>query len=188
MECLVQLPDLMQRGREALKRPDVSRFALLEVRSELRSLYQAYQPILKTIRERLRAIDAGVAAGSSLTSGVRRMIHCHHSRMLAFGLTIGVALACVLGAIEKDSDQLREESAHMSREILELAEVVTVYRPLGALLMTVSLVAAWVGTSDTVLRARIKASLVDYLRDIRGPTAALATADLEGCLKHFTLR
>lgn len=188
MGCLCYLPDLMRRGRDALKRPESSRSALLGVISELRSLHQAYQPILKTLREQQRSIDTSVVAGNPSTAGLRRMLHCHHSRMLAFGLAVGIVLDCVLGNLKIDDYGLRQDSAQMSHEIFELAGIVAAYRPLGALSMTLCLSAAWCGVADTETKARIEALIVDYLRDIHGPKAAFATADLEGYLKHFALR
>ena len=89
-------------------------------------------------------------------------------------MAIGVITNCWLVTFVPDNDSLRQETAQMSREIFELSSAVAAYRPLRALSMTVSLGAAWIGTTGEKLGARIGETLVDFQRDLYGSRAAFA--------------
>ena len=199
MACLSRLPELMQRAREASSQQDLN--SLLEVTSELRTLYQAYQPTLGRLRMRcswvedaegsedpLKAVLMRQAGpGNPLTPKMRRMVHCHYSKMLAFGAAVAICINSVLAALEGGNAQLREESAQLSLEILGLADTVSVYRPLGAASMVLCLTAAWVGTGDFCVRRRIEAALTDYGRDIFGKEAETLTECLGWWQRQLTL-
>ena len=75
----------------------------------------------------------------------------------------------------------------MSRKIFELPSVVAAHRPLGALSMTLSLGAAWVGTTDKRVREDIEGTIADFQRDLHGSKAAFAEEDWTWCRKQFSL-
>lgn len=189
MVCLGQLPQLMQRGRLALKHATPFAGEVREIQREVAALHQSFLPILEDFRERYRNLDTKVMSKDTFTTGLKRQIHCHCARMLGFGLAIGIAFNCVLSTLSPDNTMglLRQDNERMVGEILDLEGALAAYRPLGALMVLLSLGAAYVGTTDPQTRAKIVALGSDYQRDIDGSGCGLEGEGLEWYQKQFTL-
>ena len=185
IKCLARIPSLMQSGRTALKIPWLKSTTVLEVKNEVYLLHEDFQPILNILRARLNDLDLATV---SLSVEVSEMIHAHYTRSYGLGLAIAVVINCILGALEDDNYHLRQESSQMSDEILKLADTVTRYRPLGALYMRLCLSAAYIGASEEHMRTRVMVSLVDYQRDILGPTSNVSSMQMDWAIKRFTLK
>lgn len=184
MICLSQMPALMDRARVALRWPDESGVSLHEVRSAMQGLHDEYRPVLRKLRERWEGTKRKTMA---LVPESRRMAHCHHSRMVAFGLSVGVIINHLRGYLEHDDETLHQDSTRMSEEILELSDVVAAYRPLGSLAMILFLGAAWIGTADPIIKASIEIRAAELFTDIYGPNDTFTIEDMDvGWLKRFT--
>lgn len=182
MACLGRLPELMRRGRVALKQSNSTysrNDAVYEVQRDVSALYETYQPVLEKLRKRWRDIDTNVMCNASFTTVQKRTLHCHCSRVLALGLAIGIVINRLWSAVGNGYPSLQLETRRMAEEILELDEVVRMYRPLGAMTMLLSLGAAWMSTSYTKIKDRIEAMAVDYIRDIDGSGAIVKQEDLD---------
>lgn len=185
MICMSQMPALMERARDALRWPDESGVLLHEVRSEMRALHDEYRPVLRKLRERWERTQKKTVA---LIPESMRMAHCHHSRMVAFGLSVGIIINHLRGYLEYDNGILRQDSARMSEKILELSDIATAYRPLGSMGMSLFLGAAWIGTADPIIKAGIEIRAAEFFKDIYGPNDTFTVEDLDvGWLRRFTL-
>jgi hypothetical protein len=188
MKCLAYLPDLIHRGRCAPKQPLLFDSILLELQREVRNLHGNYAPILKSIRERLEKMTSSRLIQHPGPDCLEKKIHAHCTRSYGMALTVGIVLNCILTALVGTNPQLSQESSQFSDEILALAKVVSQYRPLGASYMILCLGAAWLGATDPMGKAKAAACFVDYQRDLRWPTAALSSADLERFEKRVSLK
>ena len=191
MVCLGRLPSLMQRGRAVIKQPPHSQAT--EIRSlqrEISALHQTYQPVLEHLRERWKDVESSVLRNDAYNAVQKRMLHCHYARILGLGLSVGIAINCALLSLHiSPSSGLRDEIERMVDDILELERTLKEYRPLGALMMTLSLGAAWVGTADAEVKKRIEELALEYQKDIEGGeiTAESLNKDLDCHRRQFSL-
>ena len=185
MTCLARIPELMQRGREALKSSCPA--TVLELNHEVRTLYESFQGPLADLRSRFNAFDKEAVTLPSID--LRNVLHSHYARSYGLGLTIGIIINCLLISLKGGGDHLilRQEACRMSDEILQLANIVQRYRPLGALYMTICLCAAYVGVVEKDARARIRVVLADYRRDIFGPRSEFSSTHLYRTVNRLVL-
>jgi hypothetical protein len=188
MKCLAHLPDLIQRGRCALKQPVLFDSVLLELQREVRNLHGNYAPILKSIRERLERMNSRGLSQHPGPDCLEKKIHAYFTRSYGMALAVGIVLNCILIALVGTNPQLSQESSQFSDEILALAEVVNQYRPLGASYMILCLGVAWLGATDPKVKAKTAEYLFDYQRDLRRPIAAFPSAYLELLEKRVSLK
>ena len=194
MVCLSRLPDLLQRGRVALKPPlqDRNPATIAEIRCEMYAIYQIYGPSLSAIRHRWRSIDSNTLNNPTLSQSQKRICHCNFSRIFGFALTVSIAINSALVALDDLSEKetpFEIENARMADEILDLAPVVGLYRPLAASVMTLCLGAAWVGARDPETRKQIEDTAIDFQKDfygVGGPGASQGS--FEWCAKQFSLQ
>lgn len=184
MRCLAYLPDLMSRGRHALRTPSSPEYSLSQLQQEVRSLHESYGVVLKSLRERWQYMD--LTRFESVR--MRAIIHAHFSRSYGMALCTGIILNCILIGLEGDTGGLRQESSLLADESLALAEVANQYRPLGAIYILVCLITAWVGAIEPMKREIIRERLLDYQKDVQGPSATTSVTDLEGLEKWFYMR
>ncbi|KAG8525274.1 uncharacterized protein KY384_008918 [Bacidia gigantensis] len=171
MICLAQLPNLMARARLIITQPEtISNSEILGVQSELIELQKTYEPVLKRLRERWEYILRKFSGSSSQRSEQQRMVHCHYGRMFAFGLTISMLINFIRAniIIGDDAFYLVNENTRMSYQILELAESLVTYRPLGSIAMTLFLSAAAICTKDPRVKDRIEAMYSIFNQDVYG--------------------
>ena len=175
----------MQRGRKALKCPRLEPNTLQEVKHEVYVLHGDFQPILSSLRARLNGIESVTI---SLSAEVTNMVHAHYTRTFGLGLAVGIIINSIFCALEDDNHHLRQETLRMSEEILKLADTVSRYRPLGALYMKLCLSVACIDVSEEHTRTRAMNSLMDYQRDLLGPTSNVSSEQINWAIKHFTLK
>lgn len=175
MKCFAQLPDLMRRGRQALKTPTFSFSDLADIQRGMHTLRESFAPHLKGLRERWQETDSSIAMlypEFMRSKAIRGIMHAHFSRSYGMALACEIILNCMLAAIQGNDAPaaLSEESSSLSDEVLHLAGIVNQYRPLGTLYMVVGLLAAWVGAVDPARKAVAKKWLIDYHTDTQGPS------------------
>ena len=175
----------MQQARSARKNPISSHNTLLAIRREMRQLHEDFAPILKRLRARRKEMEANFT-GAHLV-GRMRVIHCSHTRTLAFGAAIGITISNVLSQLEGGNKALQRESNDLSQEILGLAEANAIYKPFGGMDMVVWLGAAWTGSTDDATRSRILALNTEYQKAVFGPDATVTDEELEWCMQEFSI-
>lgn len=188
MCCLARLPDMMHRGRDALNDTQGRQLALLELREEMLSLRDDSRAIIEGLRDRSCAIDAKIASGDWIPTGLAAIAPAHCSSGYGLGLAAGVLINCVLGSLGTNDIDLREESGQMAAEIVRLAGILTKYQPLASASMVICLGAAWVGVTDAFVRERTQELLADYVTTFSTHEVFLSTADLEYLVRRFTLQ
>ena len=188
MKCLAHLPDLMHRGRCALRSASQPVSTLQDLHREARTLRDSFEPSMKSLRERWKGTNSSLVKQYPGYAHLKDIIHAHFSRSYGMALAVGIMLNCVLAALEGDTGGLKEESSQLSDEILNLAEVVDQYRPLGTLYMIISLAAAWVGATDPIKKEMARVCLIGYQRDVQGPSATTSSTDLEFLERRFCLK
>ena len=191
MVCLGRLPELMQRGRAAIKLPPHSRTSeVRKLQREISALHQTYQPVLERIRDRWQDVDSSVLRNDTYNAVQKRMLHCHYARILGLGLAVGIAIDCALLSLGfTGAGSLRDEIKRMVDDVIELELTLKEYRPLGALMMTLCLGAAWVGTADAEVKKRVEALALEYQHDIEGGeiTAESMNKDMDCHRRQFSL-
>ena len=190
MQCLARLPDLMDRGRYALKSYLPNSLKFLGVREEVRSLRDSFAPNLEGLRDRWINTNSSIASQYPEFTAHKEIIHAHYSRSYGLAVAIGIILNCVAAALEGDTPELElsNQSSQLSDEIVNLADVVNQYRPLGAVYMVLCLAVAWVGAKDPAKKATIEPMLLLYMRDIQGPSATTLSMGLDFLERKFTLK
>ena len=187
MNCLARLPDLMERGRRALRSPSLPS-PLSDIQKELRSLRDYFGPHLKSLRERWTDTDSSIATQYPDFLQQKGIIHAHFSRSYGMALAAGIIFNCILAAVGGSSAELSQETSQLSDEVVTLAGVVDQYRPLGTIYMILCLAAAWAGATDPTKKAIVGTHLLSYQRDIKGPSATLDSAELAFIEARFYLK
>ena len=187
MKCLAMLPELMQRGRYALRSPSQPTCTLLHIQMEVRHFRDSFGPKLESLRKRWIDSDSSVSM-QFVSPHLKAILHAHYSRSYGMALAIEILINCILAALEGSTGDLNDESSQLSDEVLNLAKVVDRYRPLGTLYMIISLVAAWVGTPDPTKKEIVRARLIIYQRDVQGPSATMSSEHLEFIKRRFYLK
>lgn len=185
--CLGQMPHLMQRSREALALSTGSEAALREILHEMISLRDTLSHVVDKLRERWQSTVITTGSAESMSRTAKRIMLCCHARALAFGLAVGILVNCVVGILQQDDTEIRHETFQMSEEILELADFLSAYRPLGSMAITVFLSAAWVGAPDPKLKARIEMRAMEFSEDIYGSDTTFMKRDLDTLRDNFML-
>ncbi len=184
MRTLAYLPDLMTRGRAALRTSLMSCSSLHELQQEARSLHDSFAICLDSLRGRWKHMDLS-AFDSPL---MRSIFQSHFSRSYGMGLCTRIILNCIIMGLEGDDGTLRQESSRAADEILTLAEVANQHRPLGAIYILICLAAAWVASTDLRRKDTIMEMYLDYQKDVQGPSATTSVEDLRWLERRFYLR
>lgn len=185
MRTLAYLPDLMSRGRHALRAPEAPLSELTELQQEVRDLCNSYGSVLNSLRDRWQYMNLDDFDSPRMKS----IIHAHFSRSYGMALCIGIILNCITTALVGDTDgSIRHKSSLLADESLALADVAEQYRPLGAIYMVVCLIAAWVGATDEGKREVMRLRLADYQKDVQGEGAETSVLGLEWMERRFYLR
>ena len=188
MKCLARLPDLMHRGRCTLRSSSLPTTHLLEVQKEVRALRDSFGPTLESLRQRWNDTDITIATQFPEFIHSRSIIHAHFSRSYGMALAVGIILNCMLAALDGNAHEVSQASAQLSDEVLDLADAVDQYRPLGTIYMVLCLAAAWVGATNPEKKIIIEIRLVDYKTDVLGPVATHYPAGLELIETRFSLK
>lgn len=183
IRCLARAPNLMQRGRTALR----EQAGLQMLISETRHQYQILTAILSGLRDRLDALPELSSGDSSQFVTGRTRAHAHYQRTYGLGLAMCIIFNCVLTALGADDAGLDTESTRFCEDVLELADKAAVYRPLGASYITLCLMAAWCGSKDEATKAAVESALLDYQTDLPGNLEETLMAHLERIYQRLSL-
>ncbi|KAI4270330.1 MAG: hypothetical protein L6R38_007164 [Xanthoria sp. 2 TBL-2021] len=180
--CIADVPDLIQRSKAALILHEPPSLHLLGLELEVRALLEDIKPIITKTRDRLDSFD-----GTSVPAVLSNHLQAHYFRSLAMALGVGIILNCVLSGLEGTSTTICEESVLWSEEIVQLAEICTIYRPLGSMAMLIALRMAWPGAGCAAAKERIESLLVEYGACV-GLTEETECGDLGQMQRRWTLQ
>ncbi|CAL8577473.1 hypothetical protein XPA_003301 [Xanthoria parietina] len=156
--CIAHVPDLIERSKAALIMHEPPSLNLLSLELEVRALLEDIRPIITKSRDRWDSFDATAVPGV-----LSNHLQAHYPRSLAMALGAGIILNCMLSGLEgASSTAVCEESVLWSEEIVQLAEICRIYRPLGSLAMFIVLRMAWCGAACAEAKGRIEAMLFEY--------------------------
>lgn len=175
MRCLARVPDLMQRGRIALRTKSSVQLLI----AEARHLYHILKAILIELHDPLNAVQEPSNDGGPQAAARSMKLHAHYQRTYGLGLAICMFFNCILNALDLNDTVLEMESTHFCRDSLKLADQASRYRPLGASFVMLCLVGAWCGSRDEATRATVESTLVDYGMDYPGAYTGTLKVELE---------
>ncbi|KAL8893800.1 MAG: hypothetical protein Q9192_004909 [Flavoplaca navasiana] len=156
-KCITDVPDLIQRSKAALILHEPPSLHLLSLELEARALLDLIRPVITQLRDRFDNFDA-----KSFPEKLSDQLRAHYMRSLAMGLGVGIVLNCVLSGLEGTPSVVYDESVLWSGEIVRIAELAVVYRPLGSMAMLIALRMAWSGAWLRESKARIQELLTEY--------------------------
>jgi hypothetical protein len=170
VQSLTRLPNLMRRSKAFLTGNSYPQDSLSELRKQFHGLRDELEPSLVSVRERWHATKSQPTTGMHpLVPYPADMIHCHFLRTYSFGLMIVIFINEARLALCPNREDIIRESHDFALEILELASIATRYRPFGAFVIAVCLVAAELGAGDNlVTRDAVKKMRLEYARDFKG--------------------
>ncbi|CAO1603077.1 hypothetical protein XANCAGTX0491_006670 [Xanthoria calcicola] len=181
--CIAHVPDLIERSKAALIMHEPPSLNLLSLELEVRALLEDIRPIITKSRDRLDSFDA-----TAVPAVLSNHLQAHYPRSLAMALGVGIILNCMLSGLEgASSTAVCEESVLWSEEIVQLAEICNIYRPLGSMAMLIALRMAWCGAACAAAKERIESMLVEYGACI-GLTEESECGDLGAIQKRWTLQ
>ncbi|KIV83053.1 hypothetical protein PV11_05113 [Exophiala sideris] len=167
LQSFTRLANIMRRARIALQ--DVVHHAteLDYLRTEAARLRADLEPFIVEARQRLGAIEETADAHNSARNIHLNLVHCHYLRTYAFGLALVLVVNEVRIAMSPDPANVMAESQSCAVEILRLAQLANQYRPLGACVLKVCLIAAEIAASDLATQLAAKQMRLEYHTDFR---------------------
>ncbi|KAL9037093.1 MAG: hypothetical protein Q9180_003921 [Flavoplaca navasiana] len=180
--CITDVPDLIQRSKAALILHEPPSLHLLSLELEARALLDRIRPVITRLRDRFDNFDA-----KSFPEKLSDQLRAHYMRSLAMGLGVGIVLNCVLSGLEGTPSVVCDESVLWSDEIVRIAEMAVVYRPLGSMAMLIALRMAWSGVWLRESKARIEELLREYGLSV-GLTEDSQCSDLGPMQRRWTLQ
>ncbi|KAL8842043.1 MAG: hypothetical protein Q9176_002981 [Flavoplaca citrina] len=180
--CITDVPDLIQRSKAALILHEPPSLHLLSLELEVRALLDHIRPVITRLRDRFDNFDA-----KSFPEKLSDQLRAHYMRSLAMGLGVGIVLNCVLSGLEGTPTVVCDESVLWSDEIVRIAELAVVYRPLGSMAMLIALRMAWSGVWLRESKARIEELLKEYGLSV-GLTEDSDCSDLGPMQRRWTLQ
>lgn len=160
MRYLASLPSIIRRGRAATNEEEI---AIL--RDELKPVYEASQKLLLQLHKQW--VDGRILYADNVLK--KAILHAYYQRAYGVGLLIVTIFNWVLRAFTPRTNamQLIADSTNLVTEILELAQVANMYRPLGSAYILIALSAAWLAASNESERDSVNILLQDYRQDLR---------------------
>ena len=180
--CITDVPDLIQRSKAALILHEPPSLHLLSLELEVRALLDHARPVITRLRDRFDNFDA-----KSFPEKLSDQLRAHYMRSLAMGLGVGIVLNCVLSGLEGTASVVCDESVLWSGEIVRIAKLAVVYRPLGSMAMLIALRMAWSGVWLRESKARIEELLKEYGLCV-GLTEDSECSDLGPMQRRWTLQ
>jgi hypothetical protein len=180
VQCLTRLPNLMRRAKRVLLQgiDQQSHFELAVLQHEAQRLRDELEPSLVDVQKRYEGVASSTASLSKkhLRSELAGLIHCHYIRTYSIGLAIAIFINELRIAVSTtDRANVLQESHTFALEILDLAQMACQYRPVGASVLSLSLLAAEIGAADPSTAGAVRQLRMDYDTDFRGQTASAVT-------------
>lgn len=179
MSSLVKLRGVFSRARSQSDDPETLIVEVKEVRETLNKM-------VKMQFARLHEFE------SSTTSSTRESIMMEWQDAAfqcayGIGMVVAVICDCILSALEPKNTEVLDELEHYGKEILDLAEKASKYKPLGANYMALCLGAAWVGTSDPQMKVSIEKAWIKHGGDFAGGLDVMPVGEMEWTSRQLRL-
>ncbi|KAK2736726.1 hypothetical protein FQN57_000574 [Myotisia sp. PD_48] len=162
MRCLARAPDFMRRGRLLLYEETEDPTLLRDMRTN----YEQVKEVVQTFKARFSDIQENVSDKTPILSSTV-LVHSLYQRSYDLALTIAIMLNCILSSIDFEQElELQLDATAFAKEILSHAASAARYKPMGSAFMLLCLGAAWVGTTDSLLRSSIETAMVEYQQSV----------------------
>lgn len=175
VQCLTRLPNLMRRAKKLLQGIDQSHFELAILQHQAQSLRDELEPSLIDVQKRFEGMTSTASLSRRLGNELSGLIHCHYIRTYGIGLTIAILINELRIAVSKEHANILQESHTFALQMLDLAQSATQYRPVGASVLNLCLLAAEIGAADSSTAWAARQLRMDYDTDFRDPTASSVT-------------
>lgn len=172
-QMMVRISELMARGRDAM-RCGCSGSSLDVLGYEARELEKSFEPVLASMRARLRDLEA-----STPNESFDRRLHATYQRTYGVALATSAILQTAQRTLCSDKGVRYSLTAALCHEVLQVTDEASVYRPLGAVWTVHTLICTWCAVQGTGLRSKVEAALLDYQKDAMGQKAGLRIDQLE---------
>ncbi|KAI1612651.1 hypothetical protein EDD36DRAFT_242965 [Exophiala viscosa] len=175
VQSFTLLPNIMRRARVALQNVVQYAAELDHLRSKVARLRADLEPFIVDVRQRLDALGETSDPHNSARNIQLNLVHCHYLRTYAFGLALVLMVNEVRIAMSPDPAEVMAESQACAVEILRLAQLADQYRPLGACVLKLCLIAAEIAASDLATKFAAKQMRLEFDTDFK----VLQQCDLE---------
>lgn len=190
MQTLALLPELLSRGRQALKTHALTDPEVIKLRTEAQNIRRPFLQPLGELRERWQNLDVSIESQYPSMINMqhgRSILHAHYSRSYGMALAVAAFLGRILMSFGDESEEIKAEGNALALEAVELAYQIDGYRPLGTMYMMIVLAAAWVASSDDAVRQQLQPCIVRHATDM-GNAAQSSPAMLRLLDLWFTLK
>ncbi|KAL8685491.1 MAG: hypothetical protein Q9218_007730 [Villophora microphyllina] len=182
LEYLAHVPELTKCAKDVMQRSDFPNSAWAQLRLEVERMRDRSKADIDELRTRLESYDPTTAPAK-----FRHLLHANHLRMVGLALGTGIILNWILIFLVGYDQEISDESAEWTEEIIRLSEVATQYQPLGSLAMVVCLQMSWLGAPDASTKQRIKALIINYERACVGDVERDWIADMVPLTKQLSV-
>ena len=157
--CLAKLPGFLQPLRQArMEHRHPEPFLVLG----LRTIYQTSKDELSILHTRLAVAEKEYREKGSRSPSLVTQTYNINQRVYGLAITIVIAIGCVLAGVRTEDESLVIELDGFAAEAVLLADEAAAFSPLGASLVPLSLVAAWIGTREASVRSTAEKGLQQY--------------------------
>lgn len=183
---LSKAPNLMRRGREALRMgTDTS-----SIRDEVWSIYQDCKINLSTLKHRSVENDFSELYKAASPSGRKFILEygfAHYQRCYGIGLACTLVFNCLLTALSAHDGVIDFDATYLSEEVLALAKRSVIWKPIGSAYVVICVTAAWAATSDPVLRGKLYSVALDFNDDFKLRDERYLERELVQTTEHLRL-
>lgn len=172
MRSLARMPVLIRRRRTESGTKEV-----LSLRAEAKLLYETCKTTLDEIRANWMVHEESLNTKNDLSASI---LHAYYQRMYGISLSIVTIINCVYRAFAAaaDQQQLCLDAAHFAKEMFQLAQLATRYRPLGAAYMMIALSSTWLAATNEKDKLSAEILLKDYGQDFPMRSTSISMRDL----------
>ena len=157
--CLAKLPGFLQPLRQArMEHRHPEPFLVLG----LRTIYQTSKDELSILHTRLAVAEKEYREKGFCSPSLVTQAYNINQRVYGLAITIVITIGCVLSGARTEDESLLVELDGFAAEAILLADHANEFSPLGASLVPLSLVAAWIGTREASVRRTAEKGLQQY--------------------------
>ncbi len=138
------------------------------------------------IAETWSAYEESTTGSDSSTFGP--IIHASWQRTLGVTIANKAILLCACRTLLPDHLSLESEATALTQNALVVIEDARIYRPLGAVWTVHTLICLWCAVCDAAQKAKVEAALLDYQREVFGPSFELQLDQLRYLQQRLSLQ
>ncbi len=188
MRILSRVPEIMRRGRNALRAEYSSSHDYSQLLEESQELRHRLHNVVSSLQAFLDLDDLSLLSNYTGPPSIKSLMHAIRSRSYALALTCGCFINRIISSLGGQTEEIVQESLQFSRSIICIGYIATKYRPLGSLYMLLCLVGSYVATDDLSIQAESIVLMKEYRQDLFGPPLKPPEKGLTWLRDRFRLR